>query len=291
MIGIEKLNNTGIQIIGNKEKFNEKEKTYIVVGVARGGTSLVAGVLDNLGVFTGDRSVKPVFEDLRLANTFERNNMVEMKKVIDEYNSNHTSWCFKRPSIINYLSKLDKHFRNPIYLFIFKDIFAVSNRNNISMKLDVVNGLSKAYDDYGKILNFISKKEVNGLLLSYEKVMQNKEGFVDTLVDIIGTTNVSPIQKEKALDFIEPNPADYLNASRINRGIGQIGALTKEKVQGWGKYVESNEPAIVELYINNKLVESMQANQFRQHLSVGAGPVCRQGDARYRRPEPDARQW
>lgn len=266
MIGIEKLNNTGIQIIGSKKKFDEKEKTYIVVGVARGGTSLVAGVLDTLGVYTGEKSVKPVFEDVRLANTIEQNNITDTKKVINEYNSNYTSWCFKRPSIINYLSTLDKYFRNPIYLFIFKDIFAVSNRNSISMKTDVVNGLSRAYDDYGKILKFISKKDLNGLLLSYEKVMQNKEDFVDTLIDIIGVTNVSPMQRNKALEFIEPNPTEYLNASRVNRGIGQIGTLTREKVQGWGKYIESNKPAIAELYINNKLVDSMQADQFRQHL-------------------------
>jgi len=265
MFGLDLLNNTGIQFIGDKNKLLSKEKTLIVVGIARGGTSLIAGTLDHLGVFTGDLSRKPVFEDVRLASAFEENDMKKASNIVNEYNEKYTTWAFKRPGSINYNEKIDSLCRNPIYLFVFKDIFAVSNRNSISMKSDVLSGLQKAHQDYSKVLSFISNNDLTGFLFSYEKIMVNKEAFVDLLVDVIGEENVTPTQKKSALNFIEPNPKAYLNASRITRGIGQIGSVQKSRVIGWGKYIASEKTAIAELYINDKLVDAVEAKDFRQN--------------------------
>jgi len=266
MFGLKLLNNTGIKFIGNKKVLDEEVKTFIVVGIARGGTSLVAGTLHHLGVFTGDKSVPPVFEDVRLASCFETKNNKEAKNVISEYNSKYNIWGFKRPNSINYNEKLYKMTRNPIFLFIFKDIFTVSNRNSISMKSDVVSGLKNAHNDYGKVLEFISTYDLNGFLFSYEKIMSNKENFVDLLIDIIGKDKVSENQKLSALNFIEPNPEAYLNASRITQGEGQIGSVSETKIMGWAKYIHSNEPGEVELYINDVLVDTVVAKDFRQGL-------------------------
>ena len=260
MFGIELLNNTGIQFIGDKSSLENETKTLIVVGIARGGTSLVAGSLHHLGIFGGDKSVPPVFEDVRLSTAFEQNNLKEAQQIIEEYNERYHTWCFKRPGSIDYNEKLHNMCRNPIYLFIFKDIFAVSNRNSISMKFDVISGLNKAHNDYSKVINFISNNNLNGFLFSYEKVMANKELFVDLLIDIIGKNKVTSEQKASALNFIEPNPKAY----RITRGIGQIGSVEQTQVIGWGKYAHSHEPATVELYINDKLVAIKVAQDFRQ---------------------------
>ena len=265
MIGFDLLNNKGMQFIGNENILKEKEKTIIVLGIARGGTSLVAGTLDHLGVFGGDKSKQPVFEDVRLADAFE-NNTENFNDIIEEYNSKHDIWYFKRPKAIDYSEKLDKIFSNPLYLIIFKDIFSVSNRNSISMQSDVVHGLKKAYEDYGKLVSFISSNNLNAFLLSYEKIMQNKEDFVDILVSVIGEDSVTTEQKESALKFIEPNPSEYLNASRITRGVGRIGLVGKTKIIGWGKRMYSDEPVIVELYINNVFFQETLANEYRQNV-------------------------
>ncbi len=266
MRGIELLNNKGIRYIGDENTLAAEEKTLIVVGVARGGTSLIAGSLDHLGVFTGEGSNPPVFEDVNLANEFESNDLQSAKQIIEAYNNDHKIWAFKRPSSIDYLNHLNSLCRNPIYLFVFKDIFSISNRNNISMKLDTVQGLKKAHNDYAKILDFIEEKEINSFLFSYEKVMDNKEFFIDTLIDVLGKENIGDEEKTSALNFIEPNPKAYLNASRITRSIGTIGRIEKNRVVGWGKYLHSDKPVEVELYINDKLIETKTAHDFRQHL-------------------------
>lgn len=262
-MGIEQLNNKGIQYIGNPEAVLSKEKTLIVVGVARGGTSLIAGTLDKLGIFTGEGSHQPIFEDARLATAFENSNFESAKETIVEYNS-HETWLFKRPSSLKYLNKIDTLVRNPVYLIVFKDIFSVSNRNSISMKTDIVGGLRKAYGDYEKILNFIEKSSPNAFLFSYEKLMGNKEFFIDTMIELVGG-EVTAKQKNDALLFIEPNPESYLDASRITKSIGQIGSVKKNLIIGWAKYAHSNKEATVQLYINSVLVASKKANDFRQH--------------------------
>ena len=263
-MSIELLNNNGIQYIGENKALLAKERTLIVVGVARGGTSLIAGTLDHLGVFTGDKSRQPVFEDVHLSLPLEKNDFSTAQSIIDQYNIKEV-WAFKRPSAINYLEQLDKLCRNPIYLIVFKDIFSVSNRNSISMKTDVVSGLKKAHEDYAKILKFIGNNNPNAFLLSYEKIIGNKEFFVETMIDLIGKEQISPEQKESALAFIEPNPKNYLDASRITKSIGRVGSVEKTRIIGWGKYLHSNKPATVELYINDQLIATKVAQDFRQN--------------------------
>lgn len=265
MIGVELLNNLGVQYIGNKKVLDKKEKTLIVLGVARGGTSLVAGALDMLGVFTGDESRKPVYEDTKLAKFLEAGDLKQAQAVIADYNIREHIWSFKRPVSVNYVNTLCEVCRNPVFLIIFKDIFSISNRNKISMQGDVVSELEKAYDAYGKIVSFVREESPNAFLLSYEKIMQNKEMFVDLLIDLIGVDSVSQEQKIATLDFIEPNPEEYLRASRITHGVGQIGSVSKDKVVGWGKYIYSDDTALVELYINDVLVDTVEAKDFRQH--------------------------
>ncbi len=266
MIGIEQLNNSGMKYIGEKGVLLEKKKTLIVVGVARGGTSLISGSLDHLGVFTGENSRKPVFEDTKLARAFEGNNNEMIKDIIEEYNQKHSIWSFKRPMAINYLNSIDELTRNPIYLIIFKDIFSISNRNNISMKQDIISGLAEAHENYGKLIKFISQTKINAFLFSYEKIMISKEVFIDTLINLIGEDSVTDGHKNSALEFIRPNPGEYLNASRITKSVGKIGFIDEFKVIGWGKYISSEEPANVELYVNDQLIEVIQATDFRQHV-------------------------
>ena len=267
MVGIELLNNNGVQYIGNMDVVKEEKKTFVVIGVARGGTSLLAGCLDHLGLFTGDKSCKPVFEDVKLANAFENNDLESAKTIISEYNIKHDIWAFKRPSSIDYLYQLNSLLRNPIYLFVFKDIFSISKRNTISMKMGTIQGLKKAHNDYTKILNFIGKEKINAFLFSYEKIMSNREFFIETLIGMLDEKNIKDEKKLEALSFIEPNPKEYLDASRITKSIGRIGKIKPNKIIGWGKYLNSDNPALAELYINDKLIDTKIANEFRQHLA------------------------
>ena len=260
------LENSGVMFIGDEKVVEKMRKTLIVLGVARGGTSLVAGTLDKLGVFTGKGSVSPVFEDKILAEAYENKNYKLAEKIIEDYNTKHDIWSFKRPAGIDYITHLHENVENPIYLIIFKDIFSVANRNNISMKMDILQGLNRAMHDYRKILNFLDSTDINGFLFSYEKIMQNKEIFVNTLKTIIGKDKISEVQYQEALEFIEPNPKEYLDITRITKAKGVIDKVTKNSVSGWAMYVHSDKSPIVEIIVNAKVITTVLADSYRPDL-------------------------
>lgn len=268
------LINNGLHRVGDSCCIDSEIKTLVVVGAARGGTSLLSGVLSNLGVHSGDESTPPVFEDTRLARALEGLGSDSLESVVNDYNYRYPIWSFKRPSILNQLELIHSVLRNPVYLIVFRDIFSIANRNSISMRQGILPGLEGAYQAYGKIIEFISKFSPNAILISYEKFILEPEFFVENLVDLIGRNTVSELQIENAVRFVEPNPGVYLNQSRVTRSVGRIGKVERCKIIGWGKYVTSSEPAVVELYINDKKVDTTVANDFRQHLKeTGVHPT------------------
>jgi len=265
-MGIEELANKGIATIGDLEKSKEQtEKTFIIVGIGRGGTSLISGTLAHLGLFTGERSISPVFEDIKLSKVMENRDFQNVRQIIDDYNR-HPVWAFKRPSIINHLKEMHPLWRNPIYLFVFKDIASIAIRNNISMRFDILSCLKSAQVNYQKIIDFIGRQEINGLILSYEKLIANKEAFVDALVNIITQESISKEKRKKALEFITPNSKEYLEKSRITKTHGIIDHISPAEVRGWVKFLHNNEAPEVELFINGIPVIRIHADHFRPDM-------------------------
>ena len=207
--------NIGIRAFGDQSVFDSSEKTILVIGGGRDGISLLSGALHHLGIFTGHGSLPPVFEDTVLASAIDSGDFESARKIIEEYNMLHNIWAFKRPSLIHKLKKMHTFWRNPVYLFVFKDIAAIANRNVLSMGMDFKQSLFDAHTRYGIIINFLQTvHNINGLALSYEKIIRNKEATVNTLVKLTGK-NPHDIDILKALEFIKPNSGEYLDKSRI----------------------------------------------------------------------------
>lgn len=255
------LVNTGIKVVGDERVLTLAEKTLVIVGVGRGGTSLVSGALHHLGVFTGDTSRAPTFEDVRLHAAGRSGAVDEMSAVVRDYDARHQVWAFKRPASIDYLDQLHPLLRSPVYLFIFKDIFSIANRNAISMQWGMMKGLRRALAAYENIIEFIDRNSLDGLMLSYDRVMQDRAAFVDALIRLAAPQQVSAEQRAAALDFIEPNSQEYLNASRITRGVGTVYRLTPHAVDGSAMYAaRPRRPVTVEVFVNGELVGSVDSD-------------------------------
>ena len=97
--------------------------------------------------------------------------------------------------------------------------------------------------------------------------MGKKENFINTLCGVIGNENIQESHRQKALEFIEPNPKKYLDATRITKSEGVIDIVNKEFVSGWVKYIHDlNKSAEIELFVNDEIKIKTIANQFRQDL-------------------------
>ena len=125
---------------------------------------------------------------------------------------------------IEYLKEIIGYFRNPVFLFIFKDIFSIANRNKISMEQDIFKGMNVALRRYGRMLLFIKNNNPPGFLISYDKAIESKDKLILDFVEHF-ELKVSEKQIQEAKDFIQPNPPEYLESTRITHSMGKIDIL------------------------------------------------------------------
>ncbi|CAE6518399.1 conserved hypothetical protein [Nitrosomonas nitrosa] len=248
----------------NMPDISHQEKTVIVLGVARGGTSMVAGALHHLGIPMGE-NLSTVYEDVALSKAIEQNCVEDIASIITDRNATLLVWGWKRPSAIKHVGAWLGKFRNPYYVVVFRDLFSIANRNRISMLSDVVSNMRDANMQYELLLNFITGLSSPILLISYEKAMANPLNFVCNLRDLLGIN--AEVAIDTAINFIKPNPEDYLKASRITDATGIVELVDSKIISGWAMHTQDkNRPAKVIIRINNEFEFSVIANFFRQDL-------------------------
>jgi len=260
---LNSLTNKGVVLVN--PALSETEKTIIVVGVARGGTSIVAGSLKHLGLFMGNAG-DPVYEDTRLSLAFEKQSKEKFETVIADYNRLHDIWAWKRPSSLNDLSRIARKLRNPHFIFVFRDMLSIANRNTISMHSDIKQGLKLAFDDYKKIIKFIGKTNHPALLISSEKVVKNKAEFIDALSEFCQITSTDD-QIEAAKSFLTPNPKAYLEATRLTKAKGELdlNLLKCGIVKGWSCYAINHGVTEVEVVVNGEVAQTLSAETYNEH--------------------------
>jgi len=264
------LINKGITVVGKAKK---SKRPIVVVGTARGGTSMIAGALAKLGVFMGDLAVPPVYEDVRLSAVFEKNDIDAIHAIISEYSNQYQKWGWKRPSSIDYLDKVNDLMQSPSYVFIFKDILSIAQRNTISMLSEVLPGMERALKQYGNCLEFLHKSNHHAMLISYDKAVSNPENLINQLKEFYDLSP-SAQQLEAAIAFVKPNPTDYLDASRITKAHGRLGGLQNRTVYGWAKFLHKEQSATVEIYLNDSKLGETIANKNRADLQEKFGVSC-----------------
>ncbi|OFC70106.1 hypothetical protein [Alteromonas confluentis] len=250
------LVNKGLTIVGNGKN---KERPIVVVGTARGGTSMVAGVLHHLGVFMGDKAAPPVFEDTHLSSAFERTENDEITEIIRTYNTDNKKWGWKRPSSINYLEKVNDFFDKPLYIFIFKDVLSIAQRNSISMLTEITPTMKQSLNQYLKCVEFLESSKPDALLISYDKALGDPKALIDYIINFYDLSP-SKAQVDSAINFVQPNPKEYLDSSRITKAEGAVNEIYNNSISGWARYVHSTKPAEVRVYLNDKEIGSVTAN-------------------------------
>ena len=111
------------------DKPNKKERTIVVIGPARSGTSIASSLLHHAGVYMGEFTNGYQYEDsglillgsdLRNFNkvTEKHSSMLKDKaKIIKERNIKHKTWGWKDPNVIWYYKHIDALLKNPCFIF------------------------------------------------------------------------------------------------------------------------------------------------------------------------------
>jgi len=183
------------------------QRTFVIAGVPRGGTTMAAAVVYFLGVYLGPEEDLKDFtlEDQTLNQPYHD---VQFRR-IKENDAQHDVWGWKNPGAIHSLKETSYALRNPHLIVVFRDMLAtvqgemrVDADNDINRPPDVIveNHLDRIHENW----RFILDSQLPTLLISYELAMRYPERLVEQMVSFLGITP-SEEQRKAALEHIGPD--------------------------------------------------------------------------------------
>jgi hypothetical protein len=265
-------------------------RTFIVTGLHRSGTSLIASILQQAGVFMGRQISDAVFEDEEMVATLHAGDLGALRHLIADRNANYGTWGFKVPVIYTHLRPEQLPlFDNPHLIVPFRDIVSISVRKSLSEYKDTMHALREAVGQLDAMVTFLDSASAPSLLLSYEKAVLFRANFVDALMRFCGLPDNAAL-RGRLIDLIEPNRRHYIGHARQTfRGI--LEGVVDDWIHGWCQLIGDLAPVLLEVHIDGRVVTSMPADMFRQDLAdagIGEGRHGFRVDLRPFGPPPDA---
>lgn len=166
-------------------------RTYIILGVSRGGTTMVAGVANRLGLDLGS-GYGHTFEDPRfnlneLATQHDsrEEQLAVMRDSIAERSAERDVWGWKFPNAHRYLADVIGEVRRPHLVLVCRDTAAVIGRGRRPQE-EVRNALVRTAQMNLKNMRLLKRFDVPGLVISYERALAQPLSFTGDLADYLG---------------------------------------------------------------------------------------------------------
>lgn len=263
--GTEDLVNKGVILRPGAPQPPAMEKTFIVSGLGRGGTSMVASMLLQAGIYMGHHLSEAVYEDLEFAQAFHARNRDLLMRLIASRNTTHRKWGFKIPYVHAALSYRDIGlFRNPHLIVIFRDPVAVAGRTALAEYLDPLTTMRECLDGLKNLVGFVNNTTAPALLLSYEKALLQPDDFIDA----IGRFCDIPIAqglRQSLLKVVEPNAEAYIQTAR-RRFVGRVEHVVDNVLHGWCWEVGRLRPVELDFFAGDEKILTVPAAEFRPDL-------------------------
>ncbi|MDC3010877.1 hypothetical protein OAZ24_01425 [Synechococcus sp. AH-736-G21] len=164
-------------------------KTFVLFGNPRGGTTMIANVVRSMGIFLGD-DLPVNLEDngfnwdilSRLEPQLSRKDKItSIKKVIEKRNAKHDVWGWKYPRSSVYLKDISSELINPMLICVFRDVVASTARGVVRRREEPLDSIRRALDLQSSNLRLIEQSNLPTLLVSYEKAIADPLQLVTSL--------------------------------------------------------------------------------------------------------------
>lgn len=247
--------------------------TYIVTGLHRSGTSLVASILRHVGIFMGSEIAEVVHEDRAIAKLLIGREHAALKQLIAGRNAAYGTWGFKFPMLCQTLSHRDiALFSDPRVIVTFRDPVSVAVRNALSDYQEPMRALRTAAEDLAALVGFVERLDCPTLLVSYEKSLLFQADFVDAILRFCDLPR-NDLLRDRLIRLIEPNRKAYLQHAR-RRYDGLIEGIADGCLYGWCRLTGIDDPVTLDLLVDDERRLTFTADGFRQDLldaGLGAG--------------------
>jgi Sulfotransferase family len=169
----------------------EKEYTLVIFGLPRGGTTMVAGLAQRLGIAIGE-DLGFNLED----PDFDRKPIPHMFRTIRRRNAKMAVWGWKFPAAGRYLPRLLKHIRNPRFVVVWRDPLTAAMRSIESIAEQGLEPDLASQKTLGAVelmiamqqknIEFLKQAGAPALLVSYEKAVRRPQEFVEQFAAFLG---------------------------------------------------------------------------------------------------------
>jgi hypothetical protein len=175
-----------------------KYRTVVVIGVQRGGTSLVAGVIRELGLPMG-KNLGINHEDSAFLPTDFKSILPIIKKRNKEYNV----WGWKMPHASEYILETIPHLRNPHIIVVFRNLIATTNSQLKHSDANFSEAFHFSRVRHKQVAEVVEQIKCPLMLADYNHAVMKPSGFIEEIKQFL-QLEPSPNQIKSALDFIDP---------------------------------------------------------------------------------------
>jgi hypothetical protein len=184
-------------------------RTVIVLGVGRGGTSLVAGCLRALGVCMGENP-HPLKHEWSPV-VYGREGKVDLRAthgVVQEMNAAHARWGWKSPRDVFQLEPLLGFLRDPGFIFVTRDLVEASLSGFTYQQAPLHISLDETALVYRAITSRLRYWPWPILSVPFTEALRHPKELVKLLCEFMAI-DPSAEAREQAACFVQPGTNSY----------------------------------------------------------------------------------
>ncbi len=173
----------------------DPQKTVVITGSPRGGTSLAASLVAGLGLpfhgtteNDGRARTSPRYEHPGFVGSWKQDR-ARYAQTAREMDAQFETWAVKHPRAIDDLAAAASAFRNPHFIFMFKEPLSVALRTSGLGGGDAVRiakGAAKVLRRHHAALDFCLGSTAPCLLVSYDMALRDPARFIDGAASFLG---------------------------------------------------------------------------------------------------------
>lgn len=245
--------------------FFTKKKTIIIVGVERGGTSMVAGVVRALGIYGGDRLGRN-----HESPAFLSDNKVKLLENIKFMKEQSDVWWIKAPKLSLNLEFILSNVENPIVIFVNRNWTAVANSWLQRSNSKPLKTIKHCLNYYTEIIKIVGEKNIPTISVDYEYSCRNPEKFVKELVSCLKIKFDKDLI-DKAVNMINEDGGGYIDIPEFNFTVNTLDNKSQKlietkkikifKLLNLNEFIKlENESKKLEIKLKEELSKDMMMN-------------------------------
>jgi hypothetical protein len=184
--------------------------TIAATGMGRSGTTMISRTLSAIGIDMGTALTPRTNEDKPLQLAIKAGDLDAFAARCRDRDAAAPVWGFKVPALRGAMSLYEPVMRNPRFIVTFRDVLAVSLRNNIALGSDLLPALEASARGYVALVEQVARLTAPVLLVSYEKALQHPERTVSTIAAFCGRPLAAAEAAAIAADVVVNGDDRYL---------------------------------------------------------------------------------